>query len=269
MTNLLTVRLCASLLALVVFVAPSLAGDVLPVLKTRTETFANVTLINRTATHAFVQHSRGVANVKLVDLDAATLSALGIRSGNGATVSVQGASEPAVALGGSEAGSARRFSGFSTAISTSLTKFFGRLAPDTQASQLPRNLLLAVLGGVAIVFLFFSYCAMLICKKTGQEPGFLIWLPVLQMVPLLRAAGMPVWWLLMMLVPVVNVVAHVLWCLNIAKARGKSMLTAISLILPGLNLFAFIYLAFSRGSGADDDTTSPLGKPLETEPLPA
>src|SRR5690349_6283617 len=67
MTNLLTVRLCASLLALVVFVAPSLAGDVLPVLKTRTETFANVTLINRTATHAFVQHSRGVANIKLVD----------------------------------------------------------------------------------------------------------------------------------------------------------------------------------------------------------
>jgi hypothetical protein len=52
-------------------------------------------------------------------------------------------------------------------------------------------------------------------------------------------------WLLAFLVPVLNVVAQIVWSFKIAKARGKSGLVGLFLVLPVTNLFAFLYLAFS------------------------
>src|SRR6267378_1299188 len=48
----------------------------------------------------------------------------------------------------------------------------------------------AFLGGILLIHLLFCYCCLLICQKAGQEPGMLIWLPILQVFPLLRAARM-------------------------------------------------------------------------------
>jgi uncharacterized membrane protein YhaH (DUF805 family) len=94
---------------------------------------------------------------------------------------------------------------------------------------------------------------MLICQKTGNPPGVLVWLPVLQLFPLLRAAGMSGWWFLAYFVPVLNMVAGILWCFTIAKARGKSAWVGLFLLLPVTNLFAFLYLAFSNGATAKED----------------
>jgi apolipoprotein N-acyltransferase len=93
----------------------------------------------------------------------------------------------------------------------------------------------------------------LICRKAGHPPGALIWVPVLQLFPLLRAAGMSGWWFLAFCVPLLNIVAQVLWCLNIAKARGKSVWVGVLLCLPITYLFAFLYLAFSNGGPAEEE----------------
>jgi hypothetical protein len=92
----------------------------------------------------------------------------------------------------------------------------------------------------------------LICRKTGNPPGILVWLPVVQLLPLLRAASMSAWWFLAFCVPVLNIVAQVLWSLNIAKARGKSVWVGVLLILPITNLIALLYLAFSSGSSVEE-----------------
>ena len=68
------------------------------------------------------------------------------------------------------------------------------------------KLILAVLGVLLLLYLFHCYCCMLICRKTGKPPGVLVWLPVLQLFPLLRAAGMSAWWFLACFVPVLNLV---------------------------------------------------------------
>jgi hypothetical protein len=106
----------------------------------------------------------------------------------------------------------------------------------------------AVLGIALLLYLFHCYCCMLICRKTGNPPGILVWLPVLQVFPLLRAAGMSGWWFLGFCVPILNIVGQVLWCLKIAKARGKSVWAGVLLLLPVISLFAFLYLAFSNGA---------------------
>ena len=64
---------------------------------------------------------------------------------------------------------------------------------------------------------------------------------------MLRAAGMSGWWFLAYFVPLLNLVPLILWPLKIAKARGKSVWVGVLLLLPVINLFAFLYLAFSNG----------------------
>ncbi|MEY4386932.1 MAG: hypothetical protein RLY20_2215 [Verrucomicrobiota bacterium] len=131
------------------------------------------------------------------------------------------------------------------------------------------NILLMVLGLFAVVFLFFSYTAKLICEKAGTVPGILVWIPVFQMIPLLRAASMSAWWFLALFIPFVGFVVHILWCFKLSAARGKGLLTGICLILPGLSFFAWLYLAFSDSGSSADSKGGDAVKSRETEPLPA
>jgi hypothetical protein len=104
---------------------------------------------------------------------------------------------------------------------------------------------------------------MLICKKTGNEPGFMVWLPVLQVFPMLKAAGMSYWWFVALLLPLLNLVASIVWCFKITQTRGKHWVVAILLLLPVLSFIAFLYLAFSKGVEQNDGSSSTVS------PLPA
>jgi hypothetical protein len=97
----------------------------------------------------------------------------------------------------------------------------------------------------------------LICKKAGHTPGLLVWLPVFQLFPLLRAAGMSAWWFVAWLLPLLNIVAFILWSVKITKARGKSGWVAVFLILPLTSFLAILYLAFSNGARAGRDGEEP------------
>ena len=59
------------------------------------------------------------------------------------------------------------------------------------------------------------------------------------------------WWFIALFVPILNIVAQVMWCIKIAQARGKSVVVGILLLLPVLNLFSFLYLAFSSDGKAE------------------
>jgi hypothetical protein len=107
-----------------------------------------------------------------------------------------------------------------------------------------------ILAGIAVGYLLFCCSGSLLCQKTGNEPGILIWIPLLQMFPLLRAAGMSGWWFLALFVPVLNVVAWLGWCVNIVIMRRKSLWWALLLILPVTNVMAFLYLALAGSAEA-------------------
>jgi hypothetical protein len=101
------------------------------------------------------------------------------------------------------------------------------------------------LACIAVGYLLFCSCACLLCQKTGTKPGILIWLPILQMFPLLRAAGMSGWWFLALFIPILNIVAWLGWCVNIVISRRKSLWWALFLILPVTNVTAFVYLSLA------------------------
>src|SRR5262249_15096048 len=56
--------------------------------------------------------------------------------------------------------------------------------------RLAQGLALLFLGFVVGVYVFTCHCFRKICQKTGEEPGILIWIPLAQFIPLLRAAQM-------------------------------------------------------------------------------
>ena len=69
---------------------------------------------------------------------------------------------------------------------------------------------------------------------------------------MLKAASMSGWWILACFVPGLNLVVQIIWSLKIAQARGKSVWAGVRLLIPPINLFVFLYLAFS--SAVEDNT---------------
>lgn len=265
MTNSLIARLCASLLVLGLFVSQGLAEDVLPVLQTKTESYEKVTVISRTSTHVFVQHSRGVANIKLSQLDVKTLSALGFSTSEQSAIVVANGGDPAVVAANS---STNRFTAFAASLSGMVANFKDGFAPGAKLPNLSQRAIYGVLGGIAVAYLFFCYCSMQICKRTGNEPGVWIWVPLFQFIPLLKSASMSRWWFLTVFVPPLWPITFICWSLKIARGCGKGILTAILLILPVTTILAYMYLGLSgKGGGSKGEFTGI--KPDEMEPLPA
>jgi hypothetical protein len=95
-------------------------------------------------------------------------------------------------------------------------------------------------------YVFFCFCAKRICEKCGVTPGILIWIPIVQIIPLLQVAKMPVWMMILLFVPLVNLVVLVMMWVKICQARGKSGWLAILLFIPIANVIFIPYLAFSE-----------------------
>jgi len=245
----------------------------LDMLKTRTDCFTNVTVCSRSKTDIFIRHDRGIANIKLENLAPETLARL---NGEGSPGGAPASAKPEVA--GQDEGSA------ATQAATTVPAFASHL--DAQLRQQMTNSLTAlktfspvpvsptvvavVLGLALAAYLFLCYCLKLICEKTGNKAGILIWLPILQIFPLLRAASMSRWWFLGLFVPVVNLIAQIVWCFKIVQARGKSVWAAIGLLLPVTNLVALLYLAFSGDNRHEGPSVSRrfalAGAPLPVDP---
>lgn len=96
-----------------------------------------------------------------------------------------------------------------------------------------------------LVYLYFSLCIFKIAKKCGVEMAWLAWIPVIQIVPLLQAGGKPIWWILLMLIPLVNIIVAIMVWMAVAERRGKPSWIGILMIVPIINLFVPAYLAFT------------------------
>jgi hypothetical protein len=225
-----------ALVVLLIWFSASAADVRLPELKTRTGTYTNVTVTSQTKTDIMISHDRGIGNVRVSDIeDDAALIALGYK-----VAAMEG--EPST----NKISSALAiFTGTNQPLQELMkTPAWARLE-ELRGVKLSLAMQIGIAAGVVIIYLFGCFCLKLICIKAGYEPGVLIWLPIFQMIPMFRAAGMSGWWLLACLIPLLNLIAMILWSFKIVRARGKSVLVAIMLLLPLLNLFAMLYLAFS------------------------
>ncbi|MCZ2443067.1 MAG: DUF5684 domain-containing protein [Flavobacteriales bacterium] len=81
-----------------------------------------------------------------------------------------------------------------------------------------------------------------IFTKAGK-PGWACIVPIYNIIVLLEIVNKPVWWILLYLIPIANIIVGIIVIVNLAKAFGKDVGYAIGLIL--LPIVFIPMLAFS------------------------
>ena len=76
----------------------------------------------------------------------------------------------------------------------------------------------------------------------ANEPGWAAIVPIYNMIVVLKIAGKPVWWILLLLIPLVSLVVVILVYISVAKSFGKGAGFGIGMIL--LPFVFFPMLAF-------------------------
>ena len=94
------------------------------------------------------------------------------------------------------------------------------------------------------LYAYMAICFMKIAEKTGTENGWWAWIPILNILLMLAIARKPMWWIILMLIPIVNFVIFILVFVGICQVRGKSGWLTVGFLVPVVNLIVLGYLAF-------------------------
>jgi hypothetical protein len=124
--------------------------------------------------------------------------------------------------------------------------------------------LLVLLGAYLIVVLaiavFLIACQWKIYSKAGK-PGWACLVPIYNIVVLLEIVNKPVWWILLMLIPIVNFVIAIIIIIELAKAFGKDGGFAVGLML--LPIVFYPLLAFGDSQYVYGDKEQPTSDLLD------
>ncbi len=85
--------------------------------------------------------------------------------------------------------------------------------------------------------------------KAGQ-PGWAAIVPFYNIIVLLQIVGKPLWWLILMLIPVVNLVIAILVMIELAAKFGKGMGFALGLVFLGFIFFPILGFGSARYQGS-------------------
>lgn len=84
--------------------------------------------------------------------------------------------------------------------------------------------------------------------KAGQ-PGWASLIPIYNIIVLLQIVGKPLWWIVLMFIPLVNVIVSVLVMIELAKRFGKGTGFALGLVFFGFIFFPILGFGDARYQG--------------------
>jgi hypothetical protein len=124
--------------------------------------------------------------------------------------------------------------------------------------------LIALLAGYFVILMailvFFIACQWKIYSKAGK-PGWACLVPIYNIVVLLEIVKKPIWWILLMMIPIVNFVIMIIVTVELAKAFGKSGGYAAGLLL--LPIIFYPMLAFGDAKYVYGDKAQPSSDLLD------
>ncbi len=122
-----------------------------------------------------------------------------------------------------------------------------------QGSRSGDAAVVAALGAFALVFVVIGLAAYVymalalstIAKKTNTENPWMAWIPIINIILMLNIAKKPLWWIVLCLVPFLNIVIFIILWMGIAEARNKPNWWGILIIVPFVGLIVPGYLAWA------------------------
>jgi hypothetical protein len=108
-------------------------------------------------------------------------------------------------------------------------------------------------GGTAVFFLLVGLAAYVytalavktIAEKTNTENPWLAWIPIANLILLLNIARKPIWWIVLCLIPLVNIIIFVMVWMAVAEARSKPSWVGVLMIVPFVGAIVPGYLAWA------------------------
>lgn len=79
--------------------------------------------------------------------------------------------------------------------------------------------------------------------EKAKKPGWYAIIPILNVLTLLKIVGRPWWWIILLLIPIVDIVTYLVLTYDLAKAFGKGII--LTLVLWIAPVFGYLYLALS------------------------
>lgn len=125
------------------------------------------------------------------------------------------------------------------------SKGWGQSSNTAASTALAGVMLMFVLGTAVVVYVYMALALQTIAAKTGTANAWLAWIPIANLILMLSVAKKPMWWILLFLIPIVNLVIAVIVWMGVAEARNKPNWWGILTIVPVVNLVVPGYLAWS------------------------
>jgi Family of unknown function (DUF5684) len=119
--------------------------------------------------------------------------------------------------------------------------FFAQAEYSTSTQGNPPSPLFWIVWAALVIFMIATMWKLF--TKAGQ-PGWASIIPIVNTYFMIKVAGRPGWWLLLLFIPLVNFVILIILFLDIAKRFGKGVGFGIGLIL--LPIIFFPILAFGN-----------------------
>lgn len=108
-------------------------------------------------------------------------------------------------------------------------------------------IIVMMIVGLAL-WLFFGYCFKRIAEKAGVTETSIWWIPIVNLLLILRAANKPSWWLVLFLIPFVNfIVSFIVW-IDVSRNLGHG--TGWGVVAVILSIIGIPYLAFADSEEA-------------------
>jgi|SRR5277367_1449995 len=96
-----------------------------------------------------------------------------------------------------------------------------------------------------IAYVYHALALQTIATKTNTENPWLAWIPIANLILMLNISRKSIWWILLFLIPGVNIVILIILWMGIAEARNKPNWWGILIIVPVANLIVPGYLAWA------------------------
>ena len=96
------------------------------------------------------------------------------------------------------------------------------------------------------LYIYLALSLQVLAEKTNTPNGWLAWIPIANIFLMLQISQKPLWWFVLLLIPIVNIVIGIIIWMKIAERVGKPSWFGVLLIVPVIGIAIPGYLAFSN-----------------------
>lgn len=102
--------------------------------------------------------------------------------------------------------------------------------------------------------------------QKAEKPGWVVLIPIYNLYVLMKVVGRPAWWLVLFLIPVVNLVVAIVVNIDLAKSFGKDWLYGLGITFVGVIFLPMLAFGSATYEGPAASEASESAMQAESSP---